>query len=196
MSGCLCVVGDTYLLTSIMQPGGPFLAWILPHPLGACLCSLPTLCRAPVPDLRVCSQTFPYLGYLYSLATPPLITHSLCPKGKGPGRLRSSMLHAAPLQPHVLLCLCVCARAPAACWNPITPWLLDRLLFSSWKSRHAAAAVYGTLLGHTRTYWDFACCRVVVVVLELSAIGIRHRIKGPTPRATAAARAWSTASAC
>ena len=60
-----CVCGGGYYLLRSMQPG-PFSCLDPPIP------SVPPLQLAnalpPVPDLRVCSQTFPYLRYLYSLA--------------------------------------------------------------------------------------------------------------------------------
>lgn len=167
MSGCLCVVGDTYLLTKHHAAGGPF-SCLDPPPSPRCLPlqlanTLPRACAGfesllpniPLPRLPLFTR-HTTTDHSFSLperkrARPATLVHATC---------------CAAAATRTVVPVCVCARAPAACWNPITPWLLDRLLFSSWKSRHAAAAVYGTLLGHTRI---FACCRVVVVCRSLSS---------------------------
>lgn len=89
-----------YLMRSMQPAGGPFLAWIR-HPIPSVPLQLAN--TLPVPDLRVYLLPNIPLRCLYSLATP-LITHSLCPKGKGQATAPCYMLRRC-----IVHCVCVCA---------------------------------------------------------------------------------------
>ena len=109
-----CVCGGGYYLLRSMQPG-PFSCLDPPIP------SVPPLQLAnalpPVPDLRVCSQTFPYASFITRHTTD----HSFSlPQRKRPGYAPCYMLRRFS-------------------HYRITPWLPLFLV-----ERHAAAAVYVT----------------------------------------------------
>jgi len=118
-----CVVGDTCYLLRSMQPG-PFSS-IPPIPsAGAAFAACQRF--AACAGFESSLPNIPLLRYLYSLATP-LITHSLCPKGKG-----QATLHA------------ICCAASA------TTGSRPGCLFSSWKGMPRLQCMEPG----TYTYWD------------------------------------------
>jgi len=160
-----CVCGGGYYLLRSMQPG-PFSCLDPPIP------SVPALQLAnalpPVPDLRVCSQTFPYASFITRHTTD----HSFSlPERKRPGYAPCYMLHP--------LCLCVWAR-------PATGSRHGCLPFPRGKACRGCSVCN---LGRT------GIC-LLLSFLELSAIGIRHRIKDGAAGHGGRARVVHGLSAC
>jgi hypothetical protein len=122
MSGCLC--GGGYLLSIEKHAAGALFLLGSPHPLGAAFAACQRF--AACAGFESSLPNIPLLRYLYSLATP-LITHSLCPKGKG-----QATLHA------------ICCAASA------TTGSRHGCLFSSWKGMPRLQCMEPG----TYTYWD------------------------------------------